>query len=52
MNGELRLGTVQMSVEWYQLTCLFTESLEYHVGDLEMNLTNSRSPAHMEDDKR
>ena len=38
------MSTVQISVEYYLLTRLLTESLEYHTGDLK-NLTNSRSPA-------
>ena len=31
--------TVQVSTT-YLLTCLLIESLEYHVGDLKINLTN------------
>ena len=46
------MGTVQMSVEQCLLTRLLTESQKYHIGDLKKNLTNSRSPAHMEDDKK
>ena len=46
------MGTVQILVEWYPLTCLLNESLEYHIGDLIKNLNNSRSPAHVRDDKR
>ena len=46
------MSTVQILVEHYLLTRLLTEALEYHIGDLKKNLTNSRSPAHVEDDKR
>ena len=34
------MGTVQMLVEYYLLTRLLTESLEYHIRDLKKNLTN------------
>ena len=46
------MGTVQILAEYYLLTRLLTESLEYHISDLRKNLTNSRSLAHMEDDKQ
>ena len=46
------MGTVQMLVEEYLLTHLLTESLEYHIGNLKTNLTNSRSPADVVDDKK
>ena len=35
----------------YLLIRLLIETLEYDIGDLKKNLTNSRSPAHVEDDK-
>ena len=38
-------------LDQYLLTRLLTESLEYDIGDLKKNLTNSRSPAYVEDDK-
>ena len=49
INSDVKNEHCQISVEWYLLTCLLTVSLEYHIGDLK-NLTNSRSPAHVEDD--
>ena len=43
--------TVQMSVEIVSTDFFAHESLEYHISDLKKNLMNSRSPAHVEDDK-
>ena len=38
------MGTVQILVEYYLLTRLFTESLEHHIGDLKKN-PNQNTPS-------